>query len=94
MQSTATSSAPPTTAPSGIASARAGGSMRRVGGMPRPSKTGLSEAERVRLLKRETEACGPNHLLIRHKAVMEAIKTGDPRLLAGSLDDLAAACVV
>lgn len=78
---------------SGIAAARLGAGMARIGGMPRPSKMGIAETERARLLARETEACGPHHLALRHKAVLDAIKTGDPRLLAGALDDLAAAAL-
>jgi hypothetical protein len=83
-----------------IASAQAGLAVtattkpRKLTALPRPSKTGLNEEERVRLLSREAEACGPHQLTIRYAAVELARRSGDPRLLAGSLDDLAAAAVI
>lgn len=60
---------------------------------PRPSRMGVPAEERARLLNREREGCGPNHLAQRVKALAEARWTGDPRLLAGSLDDVAAAAL-
>jgi hypothetical protein len=78
----------------GIAAAKAGnpvnGKSRR---MPRPSKMGLTEEQRVELLSRESQECGPAALVLKFKAVAMARVTGDPRLLAGALDDLAACAV-
>jgi hypothetical protein len=60
---------------------------------PRPRRR-VSPEQRAELLARENEACGPHHFLQRVAAVIEAAKTGDARLLAGSLDDVAAAALV
>jgi hypothetical protein len=47
----------------------------------------------VQLLNRETEACGPTQLAARARAVAQARALGDPMILAGALDDLAAVAV-
>ena len=65
------------------------------GRRPRPSREfrKLSEADRDRLLGRETQDCGPGVLVTRTRAVVEARNAGDPRALAGTLEDLAAAAL-
>jgi hypothetical protein len=62
---------------------------------PRPSKQfrKLTPEERDQLLAREAEECGPGTLALRIRAVAEARKIGDPRALAGSLEDVAAAAL-
>jgi hypothetical protein len=62
---------------------------------PRPGQEfrKLSADERARLLGRESEECGPGVLLVRLRAVIEAKNNGDPRSLAGTLEDLAAAAL-
>jgi hypothetical protein len=65
------------------------------GRRPRPSKEfrKLSEEDRDRLLGRESQDCGPGVLTTRVRAVIEAKNSGDPRALAGTLEDLAAAAL-
>ena len=53
----------------------------------------ISPEQRAELLARESDACGPNHFMLRVKAVIDARATGDARLLAGSLEDVAAAAL-
>ena len=54
----------------------------------------LTEDDKARLLARETDVCGPTQWVARVRAVMEAQQSGDPRMLAGALDDVAAASVI
>jgi hypothetical protein len=65
------------------------------GRRPRPTREfrRLSEEDRDRLLSRETQDCGPGVLATRTRAVIEAKNSGDPRALAGTLEDLAAAAL-
>ena len=61
--------------------------------LPRPRRR-ISPEQRADLLARGSGACGPNHFILRVKAVIDAQATGDARLLAGSLEDVAAAAMV
>lgn len=56
----------------------------------RRKKPRLTDAAKVKLLSRETEACGPAQLAMRYVAVNQARLTGDPKLTMGELEDLAA----
>lgn len=62
------------------------------GRLPRGTRK-MTEAQRTRLLNRETMACGPAQLVTRFAAVETARRLGDPAILAGALDDLASAAV-
>ncbi len=46
-----------------------------------------------KLLERENNPCGPALFLTRLQAVSEAKEAAEPKLLAGALEDLAAAAV-
>lgn len=46
-----------------------------------------------KLLERENNPCGPALFITRLRAVKEAEADGEPKLLAGALEDLAAAAV-
>jgi hypothetical protein len=55
---------------------------------PRLTAQGLRK-----LLERENNPCGPGLLVNRLRAVKEAQQQDEPKLLAGALEDLAAAAV-
>lgn len=54
----------------------------------------MPQERRAELLQREQEACGPHTFLLRVYAALESAKTGDARMLAGHLEDVAAAALV
>lgn len=60
---------------------------------PGPKRPHLTDAGKARFAAREANPCGPIQLLLRFKAVDDAYKNGDWKMLSGALEDLGAASI-
>lgn len=62
--------------------------------LPPPRVPRITEQGRAKYLQREGQACGPVQFAARLQAVVEARRDGEEKIIAGSLEDLAAAAIV